>query len=159
MCACGRRATRRVAFGAGALVLSALATGCARETAAAPATRVAQVQRELSRACDPPPPGPFPVDFPPVPLPDGAAIVAPAGEARPGMERVDLVSSDDVKDVYEFFLEALDEAPGFVIVTREFEGVDAEVFFGFGRRLGTVMIVSSCEGSAVAIEAEVRARR
>lgn len=141
-----------------AIVALLLLAACTRDAPADTTQPSTRVQRELERLrdrCeDTVTPGTFPSRFPPVELPEGAELAAPAADPRPGWMRVDLSSTASVREIYDHFVRTFRRSPGFVIVAREYEGFDAEIFFSYGRRLGSVLIVSSCEGAAAAIEVE-----
>jgi hypothetical protein len=96
-----------------------------------------------------------PASFPPIALPSGL-VIAPVATSAKSHLRVDMIVPDPVKKTYRFFLDSL-AGHNQVILMRDYEGFEAEVYFapkrGAVTSLSTVSIVIFCDNqSLVSIE-------
>lgn len=95
-----------------------------------------------------PPPAAIPKRFPDIPLPRQAVSIEPAAKLRDGGIRIDLFARMTVRQAQRFFLAALRDA-GIPVLGSDYEGFEAEVFFGIGRAAVVIRILAWCDETVI----------
>lgn len=84
-----------------------------------------------------------------IPLPDGAVYLQPAATPDDGI-RIDAFVPLSVHEAYSFFLRRLERSRRFIVVSTDYEGFEAEVFFRAGEdEAGLVRVLVHCPSHSV----------